>query len=1213
MVSQSEAVFTDLVRTSFDGSTVTKTNGNSNWNAGAFSTAGVLDNGSAETTISQTGKTRIFGLSHSNNPNQNGINTVEYAIVLNAWGYAEIRESGNYKAFLWFFGIGDKFKIEVINGVVQYYKNDNLVYISNTSPSLPLYVDLAFEDIGGEIADVQITNTTSTTIRAFSDQNSTGISTFQWYQNNVQLPETGSEITLTSFTDGDILNCSATPLSGSSAGMELQSNSMVLTHDEITPEVNFQISAIPAEQGCFLAQEEVIWQANIPENIEINGGSVAKTNGYNTSNGGVYSQNFVTNNGYFELQTGELNSRKMVGLSSSDGGSPESSIQFAFYIEWGGSLRVYENGNWRAGVGNMNTTDKLRIHVDNGVVKYYKNDALLYVSDQTPTLPLIADGTIQDIGATITNAVIANPTQGEFTVMSESEITGLNWKVNGQTTGQAGFTISLDELNENDIVTCSYLFSQIGCGNFLVESNPIKILKNDNIAPHLFYIEGIQQVSGIGVAEEEIVWNPASLANVSNIDNDLTKVQGNNQYNAGASSLNTVKNNGYFDFTVSEKNRTKAIGLSTNDPNYNYNTTDYAMVLASNGKFTIYESGSWRLGNVTYNVGDNLRIAVENNIVKYYQNQTLVYTSNVAPSLPLIVDISLRSEGGTVQNAVVGNENEGKFTAHLMGLGESPTLEWNVNDNATGSFGSIFNHDNIENEDIITCTVIPDFAGCTTDTKFESNYIRFIGPPTRTDWLGTVSTSWSNPANWSEGVPNVNLSAKVPAGRPHQPLINSAQSVKNITVEAGADLKMAGIFSLLVYGDFSIEGEFDPGNGIITFSGSTDQRIQGNDLKFNKLIVNSSNSANSLLLLSPIYIASETVFINGKIKTLNEEVIYLPGSDTRIGNTNSFIDGKVRKIGNSEFLFPIGSGNIYAPVEISSPDNLTDAFTAEYFNNDPSEAGYATSSQDGTLASASSCEYWMIDRTAGQSAVRVSLSYENERSCGVNDPSYLQVAHWNGSEWENKGLQSYDGDINSGTITSEELIDDFSPFTLGSRSGINPLPIQLSSFTAQKRGDETELLWKTESETNNAYFTLERSNNAIDFNPIKTISGAGTSHQSIDYVHIDHSPQSGINYYRLSQTDYDGKQTFFDIQSVYFEPNSGLSIYPNPSTGTFSIERKSDHKVQLRLIDMFGKIRWQEFTDQILIRVAIPDLSKGVYLLEIDDGIRSFTEKVIIQ
>src|SRR5690606_15746854 len=136
-------------------------------------------------------------------------------------------------------------------------------------------------------------------------------------------------------------------------------------------------------------------------------------------------------------------------------------------------------------------------------------------------------------------------------------------------------------------------------------------------------------------------------------------------------------------------------------------------------------------------------------------------------------------------------------------------------------------------------------------------------------------------------------------------------------------------------------------------------------------------------------------------------------------------------------------------------------------------------------------------------------------------------------------------------------------------------------------GNVSHLSWRTESEINNSYFTLERSSNAIDFTAIKTISGAGTSHSGIDYEYYDKTPQGGVNYYRLSQTDFDGTRTYFDIQSVYFEPYSGVNIYPNPNKGTFSIERESNHPVRMRIIDMFGKVVWQEYTDQNLIRPTI--------------------------
>ena len=146
MESHSDAVFTDLTNTVATGNTVEKTTGDDNWNGGAFSTASVRNDGYAETRITQTNKTRVFGLSHSNNPSQNGINTVQYAIVLkydSFWGLlfgptAEIQESGSSRLDLGSYSIGDRFKIAIVDDIVHYYKNEVLVYKSHTAPSLPL-------------------------------------------------------------------------------------------------------------------------------------------------------------------------------------------------------------------------------------------------------------------------------------------------------------------------------------------------------------------------------------------------------------------------------------------------------------------------------------------------------------------------------------------------------------------------------------------------------------------------------------------------------------------------------------------------------------------------------------------------------------------------------------------------------------------------------------------------------------------------------------------------------------------------------------------------------------------------------------------------------------------------------------------------------------------------------------------------------------------
>lgn len=1214
MHSESEAVFTDLVHTSFDGNTVKKTSGNSNWNAGALSTAGVWNGGYAETVISQTFKTRLFGLSHSNSSNQ-GINGVEYAIVLNWYGLAEIRESGSYRSFIGSFSTGDNFKIAVDDGVVNYYMNGELIYESSTGPTLPLYVDLAFKDNNAEISDVVIANTTGTTIRATTNQSPSGINSYNWYKNNTLLAETGHELNLSTIANGDIITCTATPTSGACAGNALHSNAMVLSIEASSLADVLTISNLPTDQGCYLAEETVSWRANIPDNFEIDGSTITKTQGYSTSDGGIFSTNTVSNNGYLEVQIGENTSSQMIGLSAYDAGQSQSTIQFAFYIGWGGSLRVYEEGSWRGQFGNISTDDTLRIAVENQVVKYYMNGALLYVSDDAPSLPLIVDGTISFEGSSFKNTRIANPTQGVFTATTDgASVTEYNWKRNGLSIGETSQTLTLGEWVENDVITCSYISTQAGCGNFEIQSNTIKIIPNRQVASPRFYIDGIVNQSGIGMAKEEVVWNPSSLENVSNIDNDLTKVQGYNQFNAGASSLNTVKNNGYVAFKITETNKRKAIGLSSTDLNYSYNTTDYAFLLSSNGRFTIYESGSWRMGNQPFAMGDILRIAVEDNTVKYYQNQTLVYASNITPTLPLLVDVALSSEGGTVRNAVVGNPNNSVFMAHLTGLGDAPQIEWNVNGNPTGINSNPLIYPSINNEDIITCTVVPDYSGCSATSTLESNIIQFFGPITLTNWLGGLSSDWGNPANWSNGVPTPEVTAKIPGGRPHQPELSVPGDAKHVLVEPQASLSITNGTSLRVYGDFLIDGAFDAGSGTVAFNGNESRIIDGDNLVFNSLVVNLSNPVHAIEIQSNISIAKEIIFIRGKIKTRNYEVIYRNGSLSRAGNPESFIAGKARKIGNTAFLFPVGADQIYAPIEISAPQSPTDAFTAEYIHADPNQAGFNTNSQDGSLSTISTCEYWILNRVNGNSPLRISLSYENTRSCGIADPSYLQVTHWNGTEWENKGLDSFSGDSLRGTITSLLPIDDFSPFTIGSLSGINPLPIELSSFSIEKTADhKVKISWTTHTEINNDFFTLERSVDAVHYTAINNVHGAGTSHRAIEYDYVDENPKAGMSYYRLLQTDFDGIVTYFDARSIYFDAATKITLYPNPNSGTFTIQRMSDSRVKLRLSDTYGRIVWSAETQLQTINVENSNLSKGLYFLDVDDGRNKITKKVIVR
>jgi len=115
------------------------------------------------------------------------------------------------------------------------------------------------------------------------------------------------------------------------------------------------------------------------------------------------------------------------------------------------------------------------------------------------------------------------------------------------------------------------------------------------------------------------------------------------------------------------------------------------------------------------------------------------------------------------------------------------------------------------------------------------------------------------------------------------------------------------------------------------------------------------------------------------------------------------------------------------------------------------------------------------------------------------------------------------------------------------------LPIELSSFEATEEDCAISIDWTTASEKDNAYFLLEKSTDGETFEVIETINGQGTTSQSTSYNFIDNRA-SAMNFYRLTQVDFDGKQTISNtiiVKSSCFEAGSVFTmseVYPNPVT-----------------------------------------------------------------
>ncbi|MBI2270297.1 MAG: T9SS type A sorting domain-containing protein [Bacteroidetes bacterium] len=189
------------------------------------------------------------------------------------------------------------------------------------------------------------------------------------------------------------------------------------------------------------------------------------------------------------------------------------------------------------------------------------------------------------------------------------------------------------------------------------------------------------------------------------------------------------------------------------------------------------------------------------------------------------------------------------------------------------------------------------------------------------------------------------------------------------------------------------------------------------------------------------------------------------------------------------------------------------------------------------------------------------------------------------------------------------------------KDGQFPLPIQLVFFSAKEEGGKVLLTWATGVEVNNDYFSIERSLDGISFEVIGRIKGAGTSSRQLNYSFLDEKPFEDISYYRLKQTDYDGKFEYFALGSANIRSKTQFSVYPSPAASAemVNVSYFSAHQEEGAIINIYnaeGSIvlsKTQSISEGRNLLSFENNLSTGLYLLRMTVGRHSYTEKVIIQ
>ncbi len=375
--------------------------------------------------------------------------------------------------------------------------------------------------------------------------------------------------------------------------------------------------------------------------------------------------------------------------------------------------------------------------------------------------------------------------------------------------------------------------------------------------------------------------------------------------------------------------------------------------------------------------------------------------------------------------------------------------------------------------------------------------------------------------------------------------------------------------------------DFGANGGVVRMEGNGDRDYNADPafpFTVNHLTVNSSIGSKARVY-ADVTVTGQLAFQSGLIAPMATTssalgLLILPASNsisTPASNT-SYVEGFVRKVGNVPFTFPVGEFGVYAPISISAPSNAAHHFTARYFRVDPDPL-YNTALKDASIDHLSRCEYWVLDRTAGSSLVAVTLSWDTPRSCGVQTPAELLVARWDGVMWRNEGNGGTTGNATTGTVVSASTLGQFGPFTLGSTTSSNPLPVELISFDARAVGLVVECEWYTASELNSDHFQLQRSTDDRAFETVAVVPAAGTSSTTRRYNIVDKDPVTGLNYYRLMQVDKDGTRSFSKVVTVLFVSGMLPTLYPNPTSDDVRLHLgQSEGDVTVVVHDSMGRV-----------------------------------------